>query len=59
MEHIHGIDCVENCIERLLENGGNFKKKTMEMEEKGNFNYRKRKMLTKKGKVIILYYLLQ
>lgn len=35
------------------------KKKNYANEEKGNLNYRKRKMLTKKGNVIILCFLVQ
>lgn len=32
MEQIDGVDHVENYIERLLETGGKFKKKTTQMQ---------------------------
>ena len=59
MEHIHGIDYVENCIERLLGNEEDLKRKLCKWKKKGSLNYRKRKMLAKRGNVVVQYYLVQ
>ena len=54
MEQTAGVDCVENYTEKPLETGGTFKRKTMQMQEKGHFNSRRRKTLIRKENVILL-----